>query len=64
MRFICAFLLIAALACELFAYWGINTPAGRRTFDEMAGIIPYACIPLGGLLALLAALLWWLHRRK
>ena len=32
-----AWLLSAlAVACEAFGYWGLNTVAGRRAFDEMA----------------------------
>lgn len=56
-------LLCIAIACELFAYWGLSTVAGRREFDEMAGIIPFAFVPLGFLCALTAALLWWRGRR-
>ena len=33
---------LAGIACELFAYWGLNTVRGRRAFDEMAGMIPLA----------------------
>jgi uncharacterized protein (DUF697 family) len=56
-------LLILAVACEVFAYWGMNTVAGRRAFDEMAGIIPFAAGVFGGLLAACAVLAWWYARR-
>ena len=55
-------LFCIAIACELFAYWGLRTVAGRREFDEMAGIIPLAFVPLGLLCALIAAVLWWRGR--
>jgi hypothetical protein len=55
-------LLLLAVACEVFAYWGINTVAGRRAFDEMAGIIPFAAGVFGGLLAACAVLAWWYAR--
>ena len=55
-------LLCIAIACELFAYWGAGTVAGRREFDEMAGVIPLAFVPLGLLFALIAAALWWRGR--
>lgn len=57
------FLLAIAVACEAFAYWGLNTVAGRAAFDEMAGIIPLAAAPLGLCFALAALLLWWRRRR-
>lgn len=53
---VCAF---AGIACELFAYWGLNTVRGRRAFDEMAGMIPLAAAPAGVGLLVLAAVLWW-----
>jgi hypothetical protein len=56
-------LFCIAIACEGFAYWGVGTAAGRREFDEMAGIIPLAFVPLGLLFALIAAVLWWRGRR-
>ena len=52
-------LLLAGIACEVFAYWGMNTVRGRRAFDEMAGILPLAAAPTGVVLILLAAVLWW-----
>ena len=30
-------LLCIAIACELFAYWGAGTVAGRREFDISGG---------------------------
>jgi lipopolysaccharide export LptBFGC system permease protein LptF len=52
-------LLLAGAACEVFAYWGLNTARGRRAFDEMAGMLPLAAAPAGVVLILLAAVLWW-----
>ena len=31
-------------------WWGISARAGRRMFDEMAGIIPMALLGVGALL--------------
>lgn len=60
---IATFLLaLAALACEVFAYWGLNTVAGRSAFDEMAGMIPLAAAPVGLCLAGAALLTWWRRR--
>lgn len=57
--------LLAALglALVLFAWWGIETAAGRRRFDEMAGIIPFWA-GIAGALLLAAALGAWLWRRR
>jgi len=59
-----ALLGAAAVACEAFSYWGLNTVPGRAAFDEMAGIIPLAAAPLGLCLALAALFFWWRDRRK
>jgi hypothetical protein len=64
MRVAAITLVAAAIACEIFAYWGLNTVAGRRAFDEMAGIIPMAAGALGVPLALGAGYLWWRSRRN
>ncbi|WP_426956271.1 hypothetical protein [Muricoccus radiodurans] len=58
-----ALLVLSALAAG-FAYWGLETAAGRQHFDEMAGIIPFAAALASVLLALLAALAAWLGRRR
>jgi hypothetical protein len=57
-------LLVAALACEAFAWWGLSTPAGRLAFDEMAGMIPLAAIPVGGVMALGAIVVLWRRRAR
>jgi hypothetical protein len=33
--------LIAALACAVFACWGMFTQGGARHFDEMDGMVPF-----------------------
>ena len=33
-------LLLVGVALAAFGWWGTKTDAGRRRFDEMAGIIP------------------------
>lgn len=33
-------LALASLSGMVFGWWGLETIAGRRAFDEMAGIIP------------------------
>ena len=63
-RFAAILLAVATIACEIFAYWGLNTVAGRHAFDEMAGMIPMAAGALGLPLALCAAFAWWRSRSK
>ena len=57
-------LLVAALGCGIFAYWGLFTTAGANAFDEMSGMIPFmvglSCAPL---LAASAAA-WWVGRSR
>ncbi len=52
---------IVGLALVGFGFWGLNTARGRRTFDEMAGMIPLAALATGGL-ALLIAIFWGVYR--
>jgi hypothetical protein len=40
-------LLAAGFAGAGFGWWGLFTPSGRRSFDEMDGIIPAASGLLG-----------------
>jgi hypothetical protein len=62
MRMLAYILIALALGCEVFAYWGLYTVSGRRAFDEMAGIIPWAAQFVGLFLFLGAAFIWWRSR--
>lgn len=67
MRYLPLFLLTAAFACLAFAYWGLETPGGRRAYDEMAGIVPMATGLAGAVFVVAAAALWlwrWFTTRK
>jgi hypothetical protein len=56
---------IAGVAAMAFGYWGSYTPAGRERFDEMAGMIPFFCLLIGAVGALIGALtLLYLRYRK
>jgi hypothetical protein len=58
-------LAIVGAALVAFGYWGVETRAGRRMFDEMAGIIPWALGLLGWLLlAVGAGLFVWRRVRS
>ena len=58
MRYLPLILLTAAFACLAFAYWGMETPSGRRAYDEMAGIIPMAVGLVGAILGVVALAIW------
>ena len=45
---------VAGLALLAFGWWGVQTAAGRRAFDEMAGMIPFGAGALGAVLVLAA----------
>ena len=57
MRYLPPLLLAVAASCLAFAYWGLATPAGRRAYDEMDGIIPAFAGMLAVMLGAAAALL-------
>lgn len=42
--------LYAGFGAMAFGWWGANTAAGRRRFDEKAAIIPISALVLGTLL--------------
>lgn len=51
--------VLAALGAALlaFGYWGLETAAGRRAYDEMDGMIPFGAGVLGAVLLVLAAVI-------
>jgi hypothetical protein len=63
MRYIPPLLCVIGILAVIYGYWGLNTVAGRRRFDEMAGIIPFGIGVLGAL-AILAGLIWWIIRLR
>lgn len=63
-RTIALILFLVGLVCEAFAFRGLETRAGRRAFDEMAGMIPLAAAPVGLLFVIAAIVIWWRSRRE
>lgn len=51
-----------SLAGMIFGWWGLETVSGRRTFDEMAGIIPLVTGVASFVLLLVAAVLYYFAR--
>lgn len=64
MRRLALVLLVIAAALELFAWWGLGTQSGARTFDEMDGLMPFFSAILGGGLAAVSAPIWLIARRR
>jgi len=56
-------LALLSLAGMIFGWWGMETVAGRRYFDEMAGIIPLLTGVASFILLLLAAGLYFVADR-
>jgi hypothetical protein len=56
-------LVLAALLAG-FAWWGLRTEGGQRSFDEMDGMIPFAAGVLSALLTICAAITWGMSRRR
>lgn len=54
---------VVGLALLAFGWWGVQTTAGRRAFDEMAGMIPMGAGALGALLLLAAVVVAIVTRR-
>ena len=40
-------LVMTGLVAVAFGYWGVHTEAGRRRFDEMAGMLPLFSLVAG-----------------
>lgn len=59
MKTFAIFLAWASLAGMIFGWWGLETAAGRRAFDEMAGIIPLVTGVASFVLLLVAAALYY-----
>ncbi len=55
---------VSALLALAFGAWGQFSEAGRREFDEMAGILPFVSWYAGIGLAVLAAILWVVLARR
>ena len=54
----------AGAALAGFGWWGMNTAAGRRRYDEMAGMIPFFAGIAGGVILACALMLLLLSARR
>lgn len=63
MKLLAVLLALLSLAGMIFGWWGMETVAGRRQFDEMAGIIPLVTGVVSFILLLVAAGLYYLANR-
>ena len=63
MKLIAAILALLAVIGLIFCWWGLETAAGRRQFDEMAGMIPFFSGVASVVLLIIAAALFYFARR-
>lgn len=63
MKLFAVLLALVSVAGMIFGWWGMETVAGRRQFDEMAGIIPLVTGAVSILLFLVAAGLYFFANR-
>jgi hypothetical protein len=65
MRLATIVLYVLAAALGTFGWWGTQTAAGRRHYDEMAGMIPLFAGLAGGVLLVggLSLTIWQLTHR-
>tara|TARA_R110002012_G_scaffold77840_4_gene198432 strand:- start:105774 stop:106259 length:486 start_codon:yes stop_codon:yes gene_type:complete len=63
MKLLAVLLALLSLAGMIFGWWGMETVAGSRQFDEMAGIIPLVTGVVSFILLLVAAGLYYLANR-
>ncbi len=61
-------LTLAGLGAITFCYWGLETTAGRKAFDEMDGLIPFFAgvggLGLWGLALVILAINLWIQKQK
>jgi hypothetical protein len=63
MRYLPPILCVLGILAMIYGYWGLSTVAGRRRYDEMAGIIPFS-IGAVGALAILGGVIWLVVRMR
>jgi hypothetical protein len=64
LRTAAAVLAVAGAGLVGFGWWGVNTAAGQRRYDEMAGMIPFFAEVAGAILLVVAFLLLLLSARR
>lgn len=55
---------VLAVLLAGFAWWGLRTESGSRSFDEMAGMIPFAAGVLSAFLTICAVITWGFSRLR
>ena len=63
MKLFAIVLALASLAGLVFGWWGLETVAGRRQFDEMAGMIPFFAGIASLVLLVVAGILYYIANR-
>ena len=55
---------LAAIALALFGVWGSETEAGRRHYDEMAGMIPGFALLGSPVVLLIGVIILFISRKR
>ncbi len=63
MKLFAIILALLSFAGMIFGWWGLETTAGRRHFDEMAGMIPFFTGLASIVLLLVSAALYYFARK-
>jgi uncharacterized membrane protein len=57
-------ILIVAIACIIYGYWGAFTQSGNKVYDEMDAMLPFFVLLLGVVLLLVFLVLVFILKRK
>jgi heme/copper-type cytochrome/quinol oxidase subunit 2 len=57
-------ILIVAIACIIYGWWGAFTQSGNKVYDEMSAMLPFFVLILGVFLVLVFWVLVFLLKRK
>ena len=64
MKTISRVLLLAAIGCLVYGYWGAFTGPGNEVYDEMSGMVPFFILVIGIILFIVAVVLMIILRRR
>jgi len=57
-------ILIVAIACIIYGWWGAFTESGNKVYDEMSAMLPFFVLIFGVFLVLVFLVLFFIRRRR